>query len=109
MGGSGDPGSSVQEGTYFHADDYLPSPSGQFQLIMQSDGGSYAMSKREEQEGDSMQSNTLDITQAEPGSYQYNTSGVRVCVNTDGEPADHWGIDAAFYGSRNYGPTISTP
>ena len=51
------------------------------------------MSKWEEQEGDPIQSNPLDTTKPEPGSYSWNSAGVQVYVNADGESADYWGID----------------
>ena len=53
----------------------------------------YAMSKWEQQEGDPIQSNPLDTAKPEPGSYSYNSAGVQVYVNADGESADYWGID----------------
>jgi hypothetical protein len=54
----------------------------------------YAMSKWEEQEGSEIQSNPLDTTKQEPGSYNWNSARVQVYVHADGESADYWGIDA---------------
>lgn len=71
----------------------------------------FAMAKWEAAEGSQIQSNPLDVTQVEPGSYNYNTSNVQVYMNSGGQSADYWGIDATdatFYGSvGNYGPILN--
>ncbi len=77
------------------------------------DTNAFAMSVWDQAEGSSIQSNPLDTTQIEPGSYTLggNTAGVQVYVNANGESADYWGIDAAdttFYGAiGDYGPILT--
>ncbi|ACU53870.1 Curculin domain protein (mannose-binding) lectin [Acidimicrobium ferrooxidans DSM 10331] len=72
----------------------------------------FAMSKWEQQEDSVIQSNPLDTTQKEPGSYTLkgNSANVQVYTNSDGESADYWGIDAfdqTISYLPYYGPIIS--
>jgi len=53
--------------------------------------------------------NPLATTQPEPGSYNYNSAGVQVYTNSDGETAWYWGIVATSQTVHNgyYQPIIN--